>query len=227
MITQYPFETLGKENLSWLSTHYHFSFANYYNPKRMGFGSLRVINDDLVKSQTGFDTHYHRDMEIITFVKSGAVTHKDSQGNEGVISAGEIQVMSAGTGIMHSEFNLTNDDLRLYQIWIKPNKQGLLPRWKTHPLNITNSHNQFQLIVSGDKNQPLWINQDVHISYAEFHCGLSTQKVIRDKAYLLVVDGEVVIGSVIAKSGDGIQFENEGALSLTAKSKAKLLLIEV
>ena len=227
MIKHYPFKELGKENLNWLSTHYHFSFANYYNPERMGLGNLRVINDDSVKPHTGFDTHYHRDMEIITFVRSGAVTHEDNKGHGGEVTAGQVQVMSAGTGIMHSEFNLTDGELKFYQIWIKPNEKGLTPRWKTNALDISKSYNQFQLIVSGHKNHPLWINQDVLISYAEYDAGLIVEKGIRDKAYLLVSEGEITIGSIHAKAGDGVQFEEETNLKFTTQSKVKLLLIEV
>ena len=124
MITVYPHEQLGGANYGWLNAKHHFSFSHYYNPERMSFGALRVINDDIIKAGTGFDTHPHQNMEIITYVRKGAITHRDNQGNVGRTEAGDMQVMSAGTGITHSEYNLESQDTQLYQIWIEPNKKG-------------------------------------------------------------------------------------------------------
>lgn len=123
MIKHYKYDELGYANHGWLKSKHHFSFANYYNPSRMAFGKLRVVNDDWVEPGTGFPSHPHRNMEIISFIRSGAITHQDSTGNKGVTKSGEIQVMSAGTGIVHSEYNRTQKPLTLYQIWIEPNKK--------------------------------------------------------------------------------------------------------
>ena len=125
MIKVYPYEKLGNHDFGWLNARYHFSFARYYNPERTGFGKLLVINDDIVHAHSGFDTHPHADMEIITYVRAGAITHRDSTGNEGRTAAGDVQVMSAGTGIAHSEHNEEDEDTRLYQIWIAPREKGM------------------------------------------------------------------------------------------------------
>jgi redox-sensitive bicupin YhaK (pirin superfamily) len=129
MIKIYPYDSLGHADHGWLNARHHFSFASYQNPDRMKFGLLRVINDDIIAANSGFATHPHQNMEIITYVRSGAITHKDSKGNEGRTGAGDIQVMSAGSGIEHSEYNLENEETNLYQIWIIPNKLGVKPRW--------------------------------------------------------------------------------------------------
>ena len=129
MIKIHPYEKLGQHDYGWLKARYHFSFGDYYNPQRMGFGSLRVINDDVVQAGTGFPPHPHNDMEIITYVRRGAITHKDSLGNEGRTEAGDVQVMSAGTGIKHAEYNKEKEDTNLYQIWIEPREEGVAPRW--------------------------------------------------------------------------------------------------
>ena len=129
MIEITPFDRLGKFRNEWLDSTHHFSFGSYHDPARMGFGHLRVWNDDVIKAGTGFDFHPHRDMEIITYVRSGAITHRDSLGNLGRTGAGDVQVMSAGTGIVHAEFNLEDEDTTLFQIWVQPNRRGLAPRW--------------------------------------------------------------------------------------------------
>ena len=132
MITIYPYEELGHADHGWLDARHHFSFGRYHNPERMGFGVLRVINDDIIKAGKGFDTHPHKDMEIITYVRKGAITHRDSNGNEGRTEAGDVQVMSAGTGIFHSEYNLEDEDTNIYQIWIEPHKLDVTPDWSAH-----------------------------------------------------------------------------------------------
>ena len=147
MIKTYTFEQLGHANHGWLDARHHFSFANYYNPERMGFGALRVINDDIIKAGAGFDTHPHKDMEIITYVRKGAITHRDSRGNQGRTEAGDVQVMSAGTGIFHSEFNLESEDTNLYQIWIEPNKIGVQPRWDAREFPTEETEGVLTLLV--------------------------------------------------------------------------------
>src|ERR1700742_2117012 len=129
-VTVIPYEKLGHADHGWLDARHHFSFAHYWNPDRVHFGALRVINDDKVAPGRGFGTHPHDNMEIITYVRQGAITHKDSMGNTGRTGAGDVQVMSAGTGVFHSEHNLESEDTKLYQIWITPNKRGVKPRWE-------------------------------------------------------------------------------------------------
>ena len=164
MIEHIPFEQLGKANHGWLNANHHFSFANYYNPKRMGFGSLRVINDDTIAPNTGFAPHPHDNMEIITYVRSGSVSHKDSVGNSGVTKQGQVQVMSAGTGIVHEEHNRSSKDLTLYQIWIQPNERDVTPRWGTKDFP-THSDTKLPLLVSGfpNDNDALFIHQRARI----------------------------------------------------------------
>ncbi|NDF13442.1 MAG: pirin family protein, partial [Proteobacteria bacterium] len=130
MIRVQKYQDLGRFQNAWLNAHYHFSFSGYHNPERMGHGALRVINDDIVRGGGGFQMHPHRDMEIITYVRKGAISHRDNLGNKGKTEAGNVQVMSAGTGIFHSEHNLENVDTNLYQIWIEPNEEGVKPRWE-------------------------------------------------------------------------------------------------
>ncbi len=149
MIEVRPFETLGAANHGWLDAHHHFSFAAYMDPDRMGWGSLRVWNDDRIEAGTGFPPHGHRDMEIITYVRSGAITHKDSLGNAGRTEAGDVQVMSAGTGIEHSEYNREDEATELFQIWIIPTKQGEAPSWGARPFPRDTRDGKFALLASG------------------------------------------------------------------------------
>jgi len=158
MHTHYPYQELGRANHGWLDARHHFSFASYYNPKRMGFGTLRVINDDIIKAGRGFDTHSHRDMEIITFVREGAITHKDSNGNVGRTEAGDVQVMSAGSGVSHSEFNLETKDTNIFQIWIEPNQIGVKPRWDSHEFPDVSTTDELSLRPFFEKGR--WLRSE-------------------------------------------------------------------
>ncbi len=175
MIKIYPFEKLGKSDFGWLKANYHFSFARYYNPDRVEFGKLRVINDNMVKAGRGFETHPHQNMEIITFVRTGAISHKDSKGNEGKTVAGNVQVMSAGSGIAHSEFNHENEDTTLYQIWILPREQNVEPRWDMADFSNRAANDVLPLLVSGRKEDEgkgaLYIHQDASISGGQISQG--------------------------------------------------------
>ena len=144
----------------WLDARHHFSFSNYQNPKRQQFGVLRVINDDVIKAGTGFDTHPHQNMEIITYVREGAITHRDSNGNVGRTEAGDVQVMSAGTGVSHSEFNRESEDTNIFQIWIDPNQLDVKPRWDSYTFPKQPTADALMLLVSGDGDAPLSIHQD-------------------------------------------------------------------
>ena len=150
MIERRPFESLGGANHGWLNAKHHFSFADYHDPQRMGWGSLRVWNDDTIASNTGFPPHPHADMEIVTYVREGAITHQDSLGNKGRTAAGDVQVMSAGTGIRHSEYNLEPDITRIFQIWILPKSHGKSPSWGAKPFPKGDRSGRFIILASGD-----------------------------------------------------------------------------
>ncbi len=227
MITHYPHQQLGHANHGWLDTRHHFSFANYYNPKRMGFGALRVINDDLIKAGAGFDTHPHQDMEIITYVRSGAITHRDSRGNEGRTKAGDVQVMSAGTGIFHSEYNLESEDTTLFQIWIEPKEKGIQPDWDAHQFPDAPSSDQLTLLVSGDGNAPLYIHQDATIHAGHLTSGTALEHPIRHQAYLLVSKGSIEVEGVSMNEGDGAEITNQSNIQLQALEDSDVLIIDV
>ncbi|PKH07413.1 pirin-like bicupin family protein [Moritella sp. Urea-trap-13] len=245
MIKHYPFQQIGKANHGWLKANHHFSFANYYNPKRMGFGSLLVVNDDLIAAGTGFPAHPHRNMEIITFVRSGAITHKDNAGNKGVTLAGEVQVMSAGTGITHSEYNLTKEPLTLYQIWIEPNKHNVKPRWdsKVFSDNSDTVNNKdtvnhtdkasLPLLVSGYPNEQddaLFINQKARIYGGKVKEGTLFNHTIEHQAYVLASNGEFEIIDnqqvVLMHKGDGAEVTKQQVISIKAISDAEIIIID-
>lgn len=227
MITIYPYQTLGAANHGWLNTRYHFSFADYYNPERMGFGHLRVINDDTIQPGTGFPTHPHRDMEIITYVTQGAVTHKDSQGNEGRTEAGHVQVMTAGSGITHSEYNLESIETKLFQIWIKPRATNLKPSWATHIFPDRQTDPAFMLLVSGDGQAPLSINQDARIFAAHLGANQSISHCLQGSAYLVVIQGRLRLNEIEVHQGDGAEITHTDELTLQALTESRVLLIEL
>jgi redox-sensitive bicupin YhaK (pirin superfamily) len=216
--------------IDWLDAHYHFSFASYHDPDRMGLGTLRVINDDIVKVGGGFDFHPHRDMEIITYVRSGAITHKDSLGNHGITRAGEVQIMSAGTGITHAEFNDEPVDTTLYQIWITPRTRGLTPRWEQRQFP-EKSTDGLHLLVSGleehratdalkiDQNAALWGG---HITPTH-----PITQPLKGAAYLLVSDGEVRLGDSMLQKGDGAILLGEPEITLTTTTHSEVVLIDL
>ncbi|WP_017446870.1 pirin family protein [Gayadomonas joobiniege] len=235
MIQHVPFESLGKANHGWLRANHHFSFARYYNPERMGFGSLRVINDDWVAPGTGFSPHPHKNMEIISFIRSGAVTHEDNQGNKGLTSAGEVQVMSAGTGIVHSEFNRSAEPLTLFQIWIEPNEINVKPRWDSKLFTAKATEAGLPLLVSGDpvdKDKALFIYQDARIYGGTLQAGHSTQVKIKHQAYVLASKASVALSDgqhqLILKEGDGARVTEVNQLSITAldESDAEVIVID-
>jgi len=228
MITLYPYEELGNADHGWLNAHYHFSFSDYQNDNRRGFGVLKVINDDIIKAGTGFDTHPHRDMEIITYVRQGAITHKDSKGNEGKTKAGDVQVMSAGTGIFHSEYNLEDTDTNLYQIWTEPKELGVEASWSAKEFPNEPVSDKLKLLVSGNKNDDaLFINQD-----AKIYAGTLTKDTIinhnlEQQAYLLVSQGTIEIDNQKLAKGDGAEITELNTVSIKALDNAEILLIEI
>lgn len=227
MLQHHEYENLGGANHGWLKAKHHFSFANYYDPQKLSHGELLVINDDRIAPHTGFDTHPHRDMEIITYVRKGAITHQDNKGNKGRTTAGNVQVMSAGTGIFHSEYNLEDEETNIYQIWIKPAEKAVSPRWDAAEFPKAPVKNNLQLLVSGDGNAPLQINQNARIFAGRIAKGETITHQISGKAYLLVSEGEALVNSLHAKKGDGIAITDEASISLKAKTEVEVLIIEV
>ncbi|MGJ8680124.1 pirin family protein [Paraglaciecola sp.] len=234
MIKYNSFQSLGKANHGWLQANHHFSFGQYYNPNRMGFGSIRVINDDKIEPKTGFPTHPHANMEIITFVRSGEVSHQDSVGNQGVTKAGEVQVMSAGTGIQHSEYNQTNEPLTLFQIWIEPNINNVTPRWETKPFPTQFNKRGLPLLVSGyeeDKGQALFIYQDTRIYGGKISKGYQLTQSLSHQAYVLVSKGQVELinqtQNIEMNQGDGAEVTEQTSLTILAKTDAEVLILDV
>lgn len=227
MITHYPHASLGGANHGWLNAKHHFSFASYHDPRKMSFGELLVINDDIIQPFTGFDTHPHRDMEIITYVRRGAITHKDSRGNKGRTTAGNIQVMSAGTGIQHSEFNHEDEETNIFQIWITPKSRGIEPRWDTAEFPAEATGTELPLLVSGDGTAPLSIHQDARIYAGRMTKGSRIKHNIQGQAYLLVSEGQLQVDGISAGKGDGIAIKQRDSVGLTAIKESDVLIIEV
>lgn len=231
MINVYPVETLGRADYGWLRARYHFSFGEYRNPRRVHFGALRVINDDIVAAGNGFDPHPHSDMEIITFVREGAITHKDSQGNEGRTEAGNVQVMSAGTGITHSEYNNENVDTSLFQIWIFPREKGVKPRWDMATFSDRKAGDTLPLLVSGrpedEGKGALYIHQDAAISGGLVEAGREITQPIKDQAYMLISKGEIEILGEKLRKGDGLEITDQNSVTLKALVDSEIILIDV
>ena len=228
MIEPRPFATLGTADFGWLQPHYHFSFSSYYNPARMGHGALRVINDDVIAPHRGFDMHPHRDMEIITYVREGAIAHRDSLGNEGVTHAGEVQVMSAGTGITHAEHNETDVSTKLYQIWIVPRENGVAPRWEHAAFpNKQGLH----LLVSGRAGDAgkgaLIIHQDAAIYAGQLAATTRESHAMTGDGYVLVATGDITVNVVRLQQGDGAAITAENMLEIQAYSDSEVLIIEI
>jgi len=225
-------ETRGHANHGWLDTHHTFSFANYYNPERVNFGALRVLNDDWIASGEGFGKHPHDNMEIITIPLIGAVEHKDSMGNHGEIAAGEIQVMSAGTGIFHSEFNRNqNQELQLLQIWVIPNKRNVTPRYDQISLaEIEKPDEFFQILSPNPNDQGVWIHQNAWFHLGELSEGWKGKYELKDKnngVYFFVIDGNVTVAGHELNRRDGLGVSEVDSIEISSGSLSKLLIMEV
>jgi hypothetical protein len=222
----------GVADHGWLKSHHSFSFANYYNPERMGFGALRVINDDVVAPSRGFGTHPHRDMEIISIPLSGALRHKDTMGNDFVIRKGEVQAMSAGTGVAHSEYNNSEtEETNFLQIWVIPEKLGTSPQYSQKAFDPKERQGKFQLVVSPDgRENSVQIGQQAFFSLVNLEEGkeLSYKKYnSQNGVYFFIIDGSLDILNQQLKRRDGFGYKGEADLTLKATSKSEVLLMEV
>jgi len=225
-------DSRGIAEHSWLHSRHTFSFAGYYDPQRMGFGKLRVINDDVVDPGAGFGTHPHDNMEIISIPLSGGLRHEDSMGTQHVIKAGEIQVMSAGTGVTHSEYNNSDTDpVNFLQIWVLPKYTNIDPRYGQKTLVAKNRENRFDLVVSPEKDSDaVWINQDAWFSLGDFAAGQHGEYALHGPqygAYVFVLDGEIRIADETLNKRDAIGLTELDKLTFIANESAQLLIIEV
>ena len=222
----------GHANHGWLDTHHTFSFANYYNPERVHFGALRVLNDDRIAAGEGFGTHPHDNMEIVSIPLYGDLEHKDSMGNHGVISTGEIQVMSAGTGVFHSEFNKNKDkEAQFLQIWILPNKKNVTPRYDQISIADIAKQDELYQILSPDLNdQGVWIHQDAWFHLGELSEGWKGSYKLKGEktgVYFFVIEGNVTVAGQMLNLRDGLGVTDTEEIEITADSQAKLLVMEV
>ena len=230
MIDIRPFSSLGAADHGWLDARHHFSFASYYDPARMGWGSIRVWNDDTIAPRSGFPPHPHNDMEIVTFVRSGAITHKDSLGNEGRTAAGDVQVMSAGTGITHAEFNLEDEATTLFQIWILPDRQGEKPSWGQREFTKASREGGFEVLASGspEVDDTLSIRTDAKVAAATLGAG---QQAVWNTSperhqYLVAPTGRIRVNGNEAQARDGIAVTGESAITVEAIEDCEVVLVD-
>mgnify|MGYP002632240356 CR=1 FL=1 len=224
--------TRGNANHGWLNSNHTFSFANYHNPERMHFGVLRVLNDDHVGAGMGFGTHPHNDMEIISIPLEGDLEHKDNMGNIGVIKQGDVQVMSAGTGIQHSEYNKNKDRaVKFLQIWIFPKKKGVTPRYDQMHFTKADRHNKFQQVLSPTPDDAgVWIHQDAWFHLGNLDQGFTTTYDLKKEGngvYAFVLKGSVVINGQDLQDRDGLGVWNTSSLKIESTSNSEILLMEV
>src|SRR5881398_2730146 len=230
MIDIRKFESLGHADHGWLNARHHFSFASYHDPRRMGWGAIRVWNDDEIAAQSGFPPHPHRDMEIITYVREGAITHQDSLGNQGRTEAGDVQVMSAGSGVRHSEYNLEPSTTRIFQIWIEPTTEGGEPTWGAKPFPKSDRSGKFVTIASGFKadNDALPIRADARVLATTLKAGESAEyePAKARNLYLVPAVGAVEINGVRVNARDGAAIRDEPRLKITALEDSELVLVD-
>ena len=228
MIDIRQFASLGHAAHGWLDARHHFSFASYHDPSRMGWGAIRVWNDVRIAANSGFPPHPHRDMEIITYVRTGAITHEDSMGNKGRTGAGDVQVISAGTGVTHAEFNLEDEETTLFQIWVETDRPGARPAWGMMPFPRQAREGSFQLLASGDPDDgALTINADARVLGATLDAGASlTHDADPARHLYLVSSGKVRINGVEAGPRDGVAITGEAVLTIEAETGAELVLVD-
>ena len=225
-----PFAHLGHADHGWLDARHHFSFAAYHDPQRMGWGQIRVWNDDTIAAQTGFPPHPHRDMEIVTFVRSGAISHRDSLGNAGRTAAGDVQVMSAGTGLHHAEYNLEDEATTLFQIWILPDRTGGAPSWGQREFPRGDRSGRWITLASGDPqtDDALPIRADARVLAATLAPGQSVSLALDPArhAYMVAPVGRIRVNGQIAQPRDGIAITGEADLVVEAIDDAEIVLVD-
>ncbi|MDR0827070.1 MAG: pirin family protein [Desulfovibrio sp.] len=232
MLNYIDSKKMGRSDLGWLNSHFHFSFAEYYNPENMHFGVLRVVNDDMVQPGAGFDTHPHRDMEIISYVIDGELTHADSMGNKHTLTRGQVQYMSAGTGVLHSEYNHGDKLLRFLQIWILPDRNGLKPNYGDFRFKIEDRENRWLPIATGvsntDSKAPVRINQDINIYAAIITNGgiLDFTVASGRQAYMIMIEGSADISGIRVGMRDALEII-EDTVTIKAEDKTHILVIEM
>ena len=232
MIEKREFKDLAHVNHDWLQARHHFSFGNYWDPARMGFGPIRVWNDDEIQPKTGFPMHGHRDMEIITYVREGAITHRDNLGNEGRTEAGDVQVMSAGTGVMHSEYNLEDEQTRLFQIWIEPRAAGGKPHWDAKAFPKGDRADQLEILASGFEEDiqygALMIGADARFYGATLTKGTSIDHRIADGAHVYLVGsaGQIRVNGELVGARDSLAIRDVASLHIEAVDDAEFVFVE-
>lgn len=230
MIEKRTFASLGHADHGWLNARHHFSFADYYDPARMGWGAVRVWNDDEIAPRTGFPPHPHKDMEIITYVRNGAITHQDSMGNKGRTAAGDVQVMSAGTGVRHAEYNLEDETTRIFQIWVLPREHGGAPSWGAKPFPKGDRSGRLVVLASGydDDNEALRIRADARLLGATLKAG---ESVTHESAegrhlYLVPATGRVAIDGEVIDARDGAAMTGGRPITITAIEDSEIVLVD-
>lgn len=230
MIEKRSFASLGHANHGWLDAHHHFSFAGYYDPARMGWGAIRVWNDDAIAPNNGFPPHPHADMEIVTFVRSGAVTHQDSMGNIGRTIAGDVQVMSAGSGVRHAEYNLEPETTTLFQIWIEPRSRGGNPSWGTKPFPRGDRAGRLVTLASGfaEDRDALPIRADARVLGATLKAGEGVEHSVGEgrHAYLVPATGAITINGVHFDARDGAALSGGETYTIQALEDAEIILVD-
>ena len=229
MIDIRPFASLGHADHGWLNARHHFSFADYHDPARMAWGRIRVWNDDTIAGKSGFPPHGHRDMEIITYVRSGAITHQDSLGNKGRTAAGDVQVMSAGSGVQHSEFNLEDEATTLFQIWVESDSPGVEPGWGAMPFPKESRDGQFQKLASGNpEDGALTIHADARVLGANLPAGATVELALDPARHqYLVASGPVTVNGVEAGPRDGIAITGEDRIAVVSEGDEAVELVLV
>lgn len=231
MIKKLNKENMGTSNLGWLESRFHFSFAQYYNPKNIHFGCLRVLNDDIIHPDSGFDTHPHENMEIVTYITQGELTHKDSMGNEETLTRGEVQYLSAGNGIFHSEHNLNKtEDLKLLQIWIIPPKKGFERLYGSHRFKKEERENKLLNIVSSKNgNAPIKLYQDVSFYVSELNDSkeLNYEIAPNRQIYFVQIEGSSTVNEIVLENGDACEITEENLLKIKAIENSHFLFIEM
>ena len=230
MIERRPFDGLGHADHGWLKARHHFSFASYYDPARMGWGAIRVWNDDEIAARSGFPPHPHSDMEIITYVREGAITHQDSMGNKGRTGAGDVQVMSAGTGVRHAEYNLEDEATTLFQIWVATDRPGAQPGWGAKKFPKEERDGGFVVLASGfpEDEDALRINAAARVMGATLKAGQRAELAL-DPArhvYLVAVNGPVEVNGVRAEARDGVAVTGEERIGIVALADTEIVLVD-